>query len=234
MLLKCRCSPLLVFQQSKNFALGLIRCWNPSGSGSKYHQHWRRLRSRPSTYQQAIFDWSSPASRTCVSSHPLKRYILSPSQCNWGGKWMYLGTLVTQITRLIFEARSECAKQHNVAIEVNNTSLTENKEVMYAALKIVEIGKGVGVYFSNRLRCLNNFCKRLRIRSRHCAFGQAWSTWRESNLTSTERLNFYYWEERIGLEEFAVSHWIYFDAICAEKKRPKWITLGVFSWNFLI
>ena len=48
------------------------------------------------------------------------------------------------------EAVLQCAKDHNVAIEVNNTSLTgkSRKGSDVRCSTIVELGKRIGVYFS--------------------------------------------------------------------------------------
>ena len=66
------------------------------------------------------------------------------------GKVDVLGHLGNPNYKFDMEAVLLCAKEHNVAIEVNNTSLTgkSRKGSDVRCSKIVEIGKRVGVYFS--------------------------------------------------------------------------------------
>ena len=66
------------------------------------------------------------------------------------GKVDVLGHLGNPNYKFDMEAVLLCAKEHNVAIEVNNTSLTgkSRKGSDVRCSKIVEIGKRVGVYFT--------------------------------------------------------------------------------------
>lgn len=67
-----------------------------------------------------------------------------------GGKVDALGHLGNPNYKFDIRTVLECAKKHNVSIEVNNTSLTgkSRKGSDVRCSKIVEVGKEVGVYFT--------------------------------------------------------------------------------------
>lgn len=103
------------------------------------------------------------------------------------------------------EAVLSCAKEHNVAIEVNNTSLTgkSRKGSDVRCSKIVEVGKRLGVYFTTGSDA--HFCEEIarldlakELLKDHCVEEEKILT------TSTSRfLNFLLLRGKSPIPEFA-------------------------------
>ncbi|KOO15151.1 hydrolase [Vibrio xuii] len=121
------------------------------------------------------------------------------------GKADVLGHLGNPNFPFDIKAVLECAKEHNVAIEINNTSLTgkSRKGSDSRCAQIVEIGKEVGVYFTTGSDA--HFCEEIAHLDLAKALLKKYGVDEEKVIsTSTSRfLNFLLLRGKERIEEFA-------------------------------
>ncbi|WGW01943.1 phosphatase [Vibrio sp. YMD68] len=121
------------------------------------------------------------------------------------GKVDVLGHLGNPNYQFDMEAVLLCAKDHNVAIEVNNTSLTgkSRKGSDVRCSKIVELGKRIGVYFSTGSDA--HFCEEIARLDLAKALLEKHEVGEEKIITtSTSRfLNFLLLRGKSRIEEFS-------------------------------
>ncbi|MGR5539070.1 phosphatase [Vibrio campbellii] len=121
------------------------------------------------------------------------------------GKADVLGHLGNPNYKFDIRAVMECAKEHNVAIEVNNTSLTgkSRKDSDVRCSKIVEIGCEVGVYFTTGSDA--HFCEEIARLDLAIALLEKYDVDEEKVISSsTSRfLNFLLLRGKARIEEFA-------------------------------
>ncbi|WP_434567326.1 phosphatase [Vibrio chagasii] len=158
----------------------------------------------PSTYQhldwtitsfhEPVFPPSTEEAHTQALINVIKR-----------GKVDVLGHLGNPNYPFDIRAVLECAKEHNVAIEVNNTSLTgkSRKGSDVRCSNIVEIGKEIGVYFSTGSDA--HFCEEIAHLDLAIALLEKHEVPEEKVIsTSTSRfLNFLLLRGKNRIEEFA-------------------------------
>ncbi|PCE65471.1 phosphatase [Salinivibrio sp. YCSC6] len=158
----------------------------------------------PSTYQH--LDWIIASFHEPVF-RPQTEEIHTKALINVikGGKVDALGHLGNPNYSFNIRAVLECAKEHNVAIEVNNTSLTgkSRKGSDIHCSEIVAIGKEIGVYFTTGSDA--HFCEEIaRLDLAQALLEKHKVEEKKVITTSTSRfLNFLLLRGKSRIEEFS-------------------------------